>query len=273
MIDLFFEFSFFQRALLAGVFVALIGAVVGIFVTLRKESFISEAVAHASLAGVALAFLISAQPLWLAMAVGVLMAVGITYVREKTTISMDVIIGIFFSILFAAGIVILSMIPGYTPELTTYLFGSILSVSWFEVIIQGLLLVLIVFLWWRFYRELLFVTFDPEAAKLRGIPVRWLEYAIRIVVALMVVVSIKAVGIVLVTALLVIPASAAKLKVKSFNQMIPVASIFSIIGVFLGLIGSYFLDVPSGAMVVLLLGGMFFVWWLAIGLWRRIRSA
>jgi zinc transport system permease protein len=248
---------FMQRAILGGLIVAVICAATGVFVTLRKESFISEAIAHASLAGVAVAFLISAQPLWMAVLVGILTSLGITFVQKRSNISADAVIGIFLTVVFAIGILILSLLPGYRPELTSYLFGSILSITqsdiWISLLFTVPVLATIAFL----YRQMLFSAFDPEYAKIRGIRVDCFDYLTRILAAVVVVLSIKLVGIVLVTAMIVIPASTARLFCQRFSQMIPMSLVLAIFSVIIGLFVSYFMNVPSGSTVVLTAGAIF----------------
>lgn len=248
---------FMQRAILGGLTVAVMCAAIGVFVTLRKESFISEAIAHASLAGVAFAFLIAAQPLWVAVLVGIFTSWGITFVQKRVNISADAVIGIFLTVVFALGILVLSVLPGYKPELSSYLFGSILSITQADLLASLIFLIpvtsLIVFL----YRPMLFSAFDPEYAQIRGVKVALYDYFVRILTAIVIVLSIKLVGIVLVTALIVIPPSAAKLMARRFSQMIPYSLLVAVVSVILGLWASYFLNVPSGSTIVLMAGLIF----------------
>lgn len=251
------QYEFMQRAFIGGIIVSLSCALVGVFITLRKESFISEAVAHSSLAGVALAFLISIEPLYFALLVGVITAVGITFIQKRSRISSDSVIGIFFSLIFAIGIIILSFVKGYRPELTTFLFGSILSVNYTNILLAFIILLFGGFFIFRFLEKLLYISFDPESAKIRGLDVVFFEYAIRILSALVIISSIKVVGIVLVTALIVIPASSAKLFARNFKQMFPLTIFFSFLSVVLGLLTSYYVDIPSGATIVVITALLF----------------
>lgn len=246
---------FFLRALAGGTLVASLAAIVGVFVTLRKESFIADAIAHGSLAGVALAFLISAEPLLLAILTAVAMAVLITYLKKHTQLAGDSVIGIIFAVVFAIGVLLLQLNTAYRPELQTFLFGSILAVTWQEVLITAITFVLVTLLIGSFYEQLVHLTFDREAAYLRGVKVNQMEYLINIVAALAIVVSVKVVGIILVTALLVIPATSAKLLARNFSQMIPIALIHNLAAMFIGLLLS--INVPPGPVVVLVSGGIF----------------
>jgi zinc transport system permease protein len=263
---------FMQRAIIGGLIVALMCATVGVFVTLRKESFISEAIAHASLAGVAFAFLLAAQPLWMAVLVGILTSWGITFVQKRSNISADAVIGIFLTVVFALGVLILNILPGYKPELSSYLFGSILSISqndiWTSLAFMAPVLGIVSFI----YRPLLFAAFDPEYAQVRGIRVGLYDYLTRILSAIVVVLSIKLVGIVLVTAMIVIPASIAKLYANKFSQMIPYSLIFAIISVIVGLFASYFLNVPSGSTIVLTAGALFAALGIIKAVWLQMKK-
>lgn len=246
-----FELGFMQRAFLGGSLVALSCALIGVFVTLRKEAFISEAVAHASLSGIALGFLLAVKPTILAVMVGMLTVVGITLFQKKTNISSDSVIGIFLSLIFAIGVVILSFVEGYKPELTGFLFGSILGISNFDIMISGLILALVILFFSLFYHQLLYVSFDRVGAKVRGIKVDVFDLVLRLLTALVIVSSIKMIGMILVTALIVLPASTAKLIASSYKSMFPLSALFSLISVVVGLVASYYLDIPSGASIVI----------------------
>ncbi len=253
------QFEFMQRALIGGFVVAMITAMVGVFVTLRKEAFIGDGLSHAALAGVAFAFFASVSPFWMALATGIFMAIGITYLQRRSKLSSDSIIGVFFTLLFALGIVIFNLTPGFRPEISTYLFGSILSITWADVFYSLGIALTVIIAFIVFYKQFLYGTLDPEAAYLRNVKVKFLDYLIRILTAIVIVVSIKIVGVILVSALLIVPASAVKLIAKRFSQMIPFTIIFSLVGTLIGLYASYALDIPSGATIVLVLGLMFSV--------------
>lgn len=248
---------FMLRALYGGLIVAILCAVVGVFVTLKNESFMADAVAHASLSGVALAFLLAWQPIPLALLVGVIMAIGITYLKKNSTISADSLIGIFYSVLFALGIVLINLNQSYQPELSTYLFGSILSISWVDILYSVITLTATTTVIGLMYHKFVYMTFDPEAAQIRGINTHALEYLLSILSSITIIVSIKIVGIILVAALLIIPATTAKLLAKSFTQMIPIALLYSIFTTLAGIFVSYYLDTPTGATIVLFSGLLF----------------
>lgn len=252
-----FSQPFMLRALLAGVIVASLSASLGIFITLRKQSFLADGVAHASLAGIAIGLVVAWQPLVWASGVAVVMAIGITWLKRQLHLSFDSAIGIFYTLLFALGVVIINLQPGYRPELFSYLFGSILAVGWNDVWLGlALLLISTAFLALN-YNGLVYSTFDPESAQIRGVRVARLEYALNILTAVVIVLAIKLLGVILVTAMLIIPATAAKLTARSFYQMLPLANSFAISATVLGIISAYYLETVPGATIVLTAGGLF----------------
>lgn len=250
---------FMQRAIYAGIIVSILCAILGIFLTLRKKSYMSEGIAHASLSGISFALLVSVAPIPAAVAVACFMSIGITFIRKHSKIETDSLIGIFSSILFALGIIILNLSPKYQPEISTYLFGQILRVNWGDIIFAATTLAVVVFYISIFYEKILYATFDSQSAKIRGINTDLIEYVINILIAISIIASVKVVGVILATGLLVIPASSAKLLARSFKQMIPIALNHNIISVVLGIFLSSLINVPSGAMIVVVSGILFFL--------------
>ncbi|HEX9804538.1 MAG TPA: metal ABC transporter permease [Candidatus Dojkabacteria bacterium] len=247
------------RAYAGGLFVAVLCGLIGVFVVLRKQSFIADGIAHASLSGVAFALVLSFQPFVPALLAGILMAVLITFLQKKTKISSDALIGIIFSVMFALGIIILNLSDSYQPEISTYLFGSILSISIADLFYSFVLLIIILITVSVFFKKILYVTFDKNSAFVRGIKTDLIEYIINILIATTVIVSIKMVGIILVSALLIIPAASAKLIAKNFSQMIPLSIAQSLISTAIGIIVAVILDVPVGATIVVTSGIIFII--------------
>jgi zinc transport system permease protein len=263
------QLPFMQRAIIGGIIVALLCAILGVFVTLRKESFIADAIAHGSLAGVAIALVAGYNPILPAVLVAVLMAIGITYVKQNTVVSSDAIIGIFFSVIFAIAIVIINSSTKFRPELSSFLFGSILLITWLDIIYAGVILLLLTLFIKIFYYKLLYLIFDAEAAKVRGVPVKTLEYLLNIFVAIAIVVSIKVVGIILLTAMLIIPATNAKMIASKFSQMIPLAIVHNLVSVVLGMYMSYVFNAPAGATIVITSGIIFLLVLIILKLFRK----
>ncbi len=265
----FWHYAFMQRALLGGVMIGLLTAVIGVYVVLRGMSFIGAGVAHASFGGVALGFLLGIDPLWAAVAFCLAVAWGIGAVTRRGGLKEDTAVGIFFASTMAFGVLLIGLMQGYNVDLFSYLFGSILAVTAADlrmVLGVGTLVLLTVAL---LYKEFLFITFDPETARVNGVPEPALYYLLLALVALTIVVSIKVVGIVLVSALLVTPAAAAYQLSRSFGKMMALSAVFGVLSVLVGLVASYYLNTASGATVVLTATLIF---GLAM-LWRRLRPA
>ncbi len=247
-----FTLPFMQRAFLAGNFIAILLGWLGIFVVAKKMSFLGDGIAHASLAGVALALLLGWTPTYVAMVAAITIASIIFFVERKTNISSDAAIGIFFTSGMALGVILLNFYSGYQPELVSYLFGNILAINTTDFVltlIVGLTLLLFLYI---FSRQLTFATVDPEGAYLHGQSNWFFDYSLYIAVTIAIVLSIKLLGIVLVSALLIIPSSISGLFAQSFKSYRFFSIITTLFLVNLGLIISYIFDLPSGATIVLL---------------------
>lgn len=249
MLELF-NLPFFQRAVIGTIIVTILCSVLGVFVILRKEAFITDAIAHSSLTGVGIALLLGIQPMFIALIVAIITSILISYFQKKSKVASDSIIGIFFSLIFAIGIILINLDKGYKPDLTTFLFGSILSidnVSLHFVVFTTIISLLIILI---FYRELLFSSFYKTGAILNGIKVDFFDLLIRILFSLAIVMSVKVAGVILVTSLFIVPSSIAKLTAKSFSGMFFISTIIGVITSLIGLFISYLLNFPSGATIV-----------------------
>lgn len=251
--------GFFVRALAASAMVGFVCAVVGTYVVLRGIAFIGDAIAHASFPGVVAAFLL-AIPFYLGAAiaaVGTALAIG--YVTRRAAIRQDTAIGVLFAGTFALGVFLFSTIRGYVADLFSFLFGNVLAISPADLVALLLLgtgVVAVIAVLWK---ELLYATFDPLGAAASGIPVGALEYLFLALVALTIVVSLQAVGIILVVAMLVTPAATAQMLVVRFTRLMAVAAGVGIASAITGLYLSYWFDVASGATIVLVETGLFLV--------------
>ncbi|PLX24777.1 manganese transporter [Candidatus Parcubacteria bacterium] len=246
-----FNYPFMQRAILAGIFSAGLLGYLGSFITTRKMSFLGDGIAHASLAGVAIALFFGWAPLPVAILFSAIIAVFIYFLENKANISSDSAIGIIFTSGMAVGILVLSFYPGYQPELITYLFGNILTINQanlFTIIFVSFFIFIFLLI---NYRKMVFITFDRNGAYLSGISVWKQDLLLYIFSAISIVVSIKLVGIILVSALLVIPSSIARIFAKSFKLFVLISFLTSIVLVFFGLLISYSLDLPSGATIII----------------------
>ncbi len=263
--------GFVRRALGAGVALGAAAALLGVFIVQRGLGLLSDGLAHATFGGLALGLLVGAavdRAIWVALPFTVAIALGIQYVRRRTTLGGDVATGVFFAVSFAAGILFLGLrSPRSAPvNVEGLLFGSLLAVSpealGVILAVAALVCVVLVFVGPR----LAYATFDPELAALSGVPVAELEYLLLALTALVVVVGVKTVGVVLVSAFVVIPAATASLLGRTLGGIASLAVVLSVAGTAFGLFASYHLNVATGATIILTLGAMFF---LALVLRRR----
>ncbi|MFC1968025.1 metal ABC transporter permease [Chloroflexota bacterium] len=245
------HYSFMQRALVAAILVGILCSVIGVYVVLKRLSFIGVGVSHSAFGGVALGFLLGLNPIAMAIPFCLAVALGIGFTSKKGRVSEDAAIGILFIVAMALGVIFVGLAPGYNVDLFGYLFGSILAVSaadlW-TIAILGLLVIGIVIL---LYKELLFLSFDEEMAKVSGLPVEKLYYLLLCLLAVTVVISIRIVGIILVSALLILPAATAFQLTRNFRFMMLLSACFGVLSGIAGLLLSYWFDLPSGATIIL----------------------
>lgn len=253
------SFGFMQRGLLASCLVAIICGTLGCFVVLKGLAFIGDALAHASFGGVALAFVLGANIYLGAFIFAVATALGIGALSQGGRVKADTAIGVLFSGTFAFGILIISRVETYTTDLFGYLFGDVLSITSRDlatIIVSGALVLALVA---AFYRQLLFVAFDPTVAAASGVPARFLEYLLLGLLGITIVTALQAIGIVLVVALLVTPSATAYLLTKRFHTMIAASMLIGCLSALLGIYLSYYLDVASGAAIILTATALFFI--------------
>jgi manganese/iron transport system permease protein len=245
------EYEFFVRALVASALVGVACAVVGAFVVLKGMSFVGDAVSHSAFPGVVLAYLLG-LPIILGGAVAAIgTALGIGALTRRSGLRADAVIGVLFAGMFALGVALFSSIPNYVGDLFHFLFGDVLGISFADLISLTVLASLLLLIVWVLWKELLFATFDPLGAGAAGLPVRRLDDLLLILIAVTIVVSLQAVGIVLVVAMITTPAATAQLLVKRFGQMIALAAVIGVASSIVGLYVSYALDIASGASIVL----------------------
>lgn len=249
--------TIFIRALVASALVGIVCAVVGTYVVLRGIAFIGDAIAHAGFPGVVAAYMLSI-PFYVGAAVAaVSTALAIGWVTKRAGIRQDTAIGVLFAGTFALGVFLFSTIQGYVADLFSFLLGNVLAIGPEDlvalVVIGGGVIVVVAVLW----KELLYATFDPLGAAASGIPVDRLEYLFLALVALTIVVSLQAVGIILVVAMLITPAATAQLVSVRFTRLMLVAALVGVGSSVIGLYLSYWFDVASGATIVLVQTGAF----------------
>jgi manganese/iron transport system permease protein len=266
------EYEFFVRALVASALVGVACAVVGAFVVLKGMSFVGDAVSHSAFPGVVLAYLLG-LPIILGGAVAAIgTALGIGALTRRSGLRADAVIGVLFAGMFALGVALFSSIPNYVGDLFHFLFGDVLGISFADLISLAVLASLLLLIVWVLWKELLFATFDPLGAGAAGLPVRRLDDLLLILIAVTIVVSLQAVGIVLVVAMITTPAATAQLLVKRFGQMIALAALIGVTSSLVGLYVSYALDIASGASIVLTETFAFLVALLITSIRKRVRA-
>ncbi|MGY5146939.1 MAG: metal ABC transporter permease [Candidatus Nitrosopumilus sp. bin_7KS] len=244
-----------HRALISGVAIAILCSVVGLFLVLRRYSLFGDAIAHSSFGGIALGLLAGVYPLWTAYAVSIASALVITKIKDRYNISGDASIAVLLSSGIAVGLVIIGLSGGFTIDIFSFLFGSILLVSVNDTVLvlalTGVILIIILLL----YRQLLYSTFNEEQAKVSGIPVEKINYLIVFMAGITVVTSIQLVGILLISALFVIPNVTAIMYGKGFKQTAIISMSFSVFSVVVGILVSYIFDItPAGTIVLIAIG-------------------
>ena len=252
------QYSFMQRSLAIAILVGLICAVVGSYLMVQRLALLGDAISHSVLPGLAVAFLLDANIFAGAFLAGVLSTVIIAWIQTRSPIKEDAAMGIVLSAFFALGITLITVIQKDNKiDLNHFLFGNILGVTAAEVrdtaIIAATVLAIVILL----YKELLFYTFDSLGAEAAGLPVNLLNFGLMVLIALTVVASMKAVGVVLVLSLLIAPAATAYLLVPRLHQVMVVGAILGILSSIAGMYLSYYQNLPSGPAIVLVASGFF----------------
>ncbi len=250
-------YPFMQRALVAALVVGVVCAVMGTFVVLKGLAFIGDAVSHAAFPGLVIAYMLG-LPLYIGGAIAaVSTSLAIGWVSRRSQLRFDTSVGVLFAGMFALGIALFSTLRNYVADLLSYLIGNVLAITvadLVQVVVLGAGILIVVLL---LRKELLFATFDPAGAAASGLPVAALEYLLLALLGVTIIVSIQAVGIILVVAMLVTPAAAAQLLVTRFDRMLITAIAISAISTVVGLYLSFYLDIASGATIVLVQTGIF----------------
>lgn len=268
-----FEYAFMQRALLAGVLVGTVCAVVGVYVVLRGMSFMGAGISHTSLGGVAIGVWLGIDPIVSAAVFSVLAGWAIAGASRKGWLKEDTAIGILFATGMAVGVLLISLRQEYQADLLSYLFGSITAVGSSDLVTAAVSSALVIGCVAVLFKDLMLVVFDPEMAEVAGLPAGPLYFLLVAMIALTVVMSIKVVGIVLVSALIVIPAAAAYQLTENFRTMMAVSVAIGVGSTTAGLIASYELGSAAGATIVLLAALVFLVCAAASPRRRRSRRA
>jgi manganese/iron transport system permease protein len=252
------QYGFMQRSLVIAILVGLLCAVVGSYLMVQRLALLGDAISHSVLPGLAIAFMIGANIFVGAFIAGVLSTMAIAWIRTRSPIKEDAAMGIVFSAFFALGITLITVVQKDNKiDLNHFLFGNILGVTVNEVrdtaIIAAIVLIVVVLI----YKELLFYTFDPLGAQAAGLPVNQLNFGLMLLIALTIVASMKAVGVILVLSLLITPGATAYLLVKRLHEVMIVGAGIGVFSSISGMYLSYFYNLPSGPAIVLVVSALF----------------
>jgi manganese/iron transport system permease protein len=252
------QYGFMQRSLVIAIIVGLLCAVVGSYLMVQRLALLGDAISHSVLPGLAIAFMVGANIFVGAFIAGVSSTIVIAWIRTRSPIKEDAAMGIVFSAFFALGITLITLIQKDNKiDLNHFLFGNILGVTAPEVRDTAIIAALVLFVVFLLYKELLFYTFDPLGAQAAGLPVNQLNFGLMLLIALTIVASMKAVGVILVLSLLITPGATAYLLVKRLHEVMILGAVIGIISSISGMYLSYFFNLPSGPAIVLVVSGLF----------------
>jgi zinc transport system permease protein len=257
MITDILQYGFIVRGLEAGIIVAVIAPIIGIFLVLKRYSLIADTLSHVSLAGIAIGLLLGVNPIITAIIAAVIASLGIERLRNSKKVYGESALSLFLSGSLALAIVILGLANGLNANLFNYLFGSIVTVTGSDVLIIFALAIVVIIALIIFYKDLVYVTFDEEAAQVSGVPVGLVNFVLITLSALTVSLAIPIVGVLLIAALIVIPVIAALQLRKSFLGTIAIAEIISLFSVIAGIFLSFYLNLATGGTIVLIMLAIF----------------
>lgn len=244
------EYTFFQRALLGSLLASIACGIIGTYIVTRRLVFISGGITHASFGGIGIGLYTGLSPILSAAMFAVLSAFGVEWLSRRNNVREDSAIAIFWTFGMALGIIFSFMAPGFTPDLSTYLFGNILTITGADLVMLGAVTLMLTIFFGIFINPIIYIAFDREFARSQHIPVRTFEYLLMMFVALTIVACLRMVGIVLAISLLTVPQMTANLFTYNFKKMIWLSIAIGLVGCVGGLIASYVLNVPSGASII-----------------------
>jgi manganese/iron transport system permease protein len=252
------QYGFMQRSLIIAILVGLVCAIVGSYLMVQRLALLGDAISHSVLPGLAIAFMLGANIFVGAFIAGIVSTIVIAWIRTRSPIKEDAAMGIVLSTFFALGITLITIIQKDNKiDLNHFLFGNILGVTLEEVIQTAIITAVVLLVVILLYKELLFYTFDPLGAQAAGLPVNLLNFGLMLLIALTIVASMKAVGVILVLALLITPGATAYLLVKRLNQVMLLGALIGITASVTGMYLSYFFNLPSGPAIVLVTSSFF----------------
>jgi zinc transport system permease protein len=252
-------YQFFLNALLAALMSSVVCGIIGTYIVSRRMVFISGGITHTSFGGIGIGYYLGINPIIGAAVFSVLSALGIEYFSRRGDIRNDSMIAIFWALGMALGIMFIYLTPGYAPNLMSYLFGNILTISVTDLYLLFILMVVSIFFFILFYRVILYVAFDEDFARTRSMPVQTIKSVMIGLIALAIVFTIRIAGIILIISLLTIPQTTANLITKRFDRIIIYSILLGLAGSLCGLVISYYLNIPSGATIIFCLVVIFLI--------------
>jgi zinc transport system permease protein len=245
-----FHYTFFQHALLGSLFTCIACGIVGSYIVVRRLVFISGGITHASFGGLGLGFYLGINPIFSALIFSIASAFGVEWLSKKQEVREDSAIAVFWALGMALGVICIFLTPGYTPNISAYLFGNILTVTDMDIWFAGSLAVFLILAFLLFFDKILYTAFDREFARIKGVKVTLIEHLMMFAIAVTIVSSIRLIGIMLLMSLLTVPQMTANLFTAQLKRMIIYSVFIGIAGCFSGLFLSYYLNVPSGAAII-----------------------
>jgi len=254
-----FEYPFLLKSLIISLWLNVVFALLGVFVFIKRMSFFSDGIAHSAILGLSLAFLFNFNILLSAIITGIIFSLLIYFLERKTQIHTDTLIGIVFVSSLSLGLILMSLKAGYQPELLNFLIGNVLAISDLDFILTIIFSTLILIFFLYQFHKLTLVFLDPVEAKLRKINVNFYEFLFYLILGISVILGIKLVGVILVTAFLVLPPAISVLVANSFKSFYLLSIVFALLYVLLGFLISIFYNLPLGPSIVVSASGLFFL--------------
>ncbi|MGG5342622.1 ABC transporter permease [Enterococcus sp. AZ020] len=252
------SYEFMRKAFLAATFISVIAPMLGVFLVIRRQSLMADTLSHVSLAGVALGFFLNWNPDIMTLVVVIIAAVILEYLRMIYSTYSEISIAILMSGGLALALVLMNLSGGNSAaSIQSYLFGSIVTITWQQVIILAVLFVVLVVLFCLFKRPMYVLTFDEDTAHVDGLPIHWMSMLFNVITGVAIAVMIPIAGALLISAIMVLPAAIGMRIGKGFNTVIIISVIMGLIGMLTGLTGSYYLETPPSASITLIFIGLF----------------
>ncbi len=260
------QYEFIRNAIMAGILASISCGIIGVYVVVKRIVFISGGIAHASFGGIGLGYYLGINPILGVLPFSIASALSMGWVSKRSRLPEDTAIGILWAMGMSIGIILVSLTPGYAPDLMTYLFGNILTVPFSDIVLMLVLDAIIILVVYSFYKEFLALCFDEEFATVRGVHAERLYLILLCLIALTIVVLIRVVGIILVIALLTIPAAMSRQFTSNLKKMMMLSILFGAVFSSGGIWLSYLFDVPSGATIVLVMSVVYLLYSLVKGI-------